>query len=278
MWQSFSERYILGYCSPKLAGEHNLSIAVLKDGATLGTSAGAPFNASGFDSPFATCSPTTFQTACNGKECGGLLCGSCGGVERCDGDGQCFNACIGKECGPDGYGGSCGTCSSGWSCVGGSCSEVTWLDPTSGLTWQVSPPTNSYSYTWGEAMSYCDSLSLGGHSDWHLPTIGELRTLIRGCPATEDGGSCNVEEGDCLVWSCLDDSCSGCSSKDGPGEGGMYWPDGVEGACCSYWSSAPVEDLDYYAWSVHFGIGSVYAGYVIYGVGGSNVTHVRCVR
>ena len=187
----------------------------------------------------------------------------------CDGDG-------GGDVGESALGESCtktADCESGLNCVGQVCQQGnsgdTWTDPTSGLTWQVSPPTDRYD--WYEAKSYCDSLSLGGHSDWHLPTIGELRTLIRGCPATETGGSCNVEEGDCLEWSCRDDSCSGCGFKDGQGEGGMYWPDEVEGDCCWYWSSSPVEDNDDDAWDVRFSSGNVNSGFYY-------TKRVRCVR
>ena len=148
--------------------------------------------------------------------------------------------------------------------------EDTWKDPTSGLTWQVTPTGGTMNSS--DAKSHCAGLSLDG-GGWRLPTIGELRTLIRGCPATEDGGSCNVEEGDCLAWSCRDDSCGGCSYKDGPGEGGMYWPDEVEGDCCWYWSSSPVEDVADGAWLVGFSGGLVGIRDVDYGG-----THVRCVR
>jgi len=52
----------------------------------------------------------------------------------------------------------------------------------------------------------------------------------------------------------------------------MYWPDEVEGDCCGYWSSSPVEDLDEFAWRVGFRYGYVNGNFV-------NVDgHVRCVR
>ena len=60
---------------------------------------------------------------CQGKECGpdgcGGTCGTCQGNETCDGAGQCVSCtpqCQGKECGPDGCGGLCGTCQDTETC------------------------------------------------------------------------------------------------------------------------------------------------------------------
>ncbi|WP_437593371.1 DUF1566 domain-containing protein [Sorangium sp. So ce1000] len=36
------------------------------------------------------------------------------------------------------------------------------------LEWQETPPSEAY--TWEQAISYCDELTLGGFSDWRLPT------------------------------------------------------------------------------------------------------------
>ena len=170
-------------------------------------------------------------------------------------------------------------CDNGWTCDEGVCVKLgllsftsdddTGKDPTSGLTWQVTPTGGAMN--WSDAKAYCTGLSLAG-GGWHLPTIGELRTFIRGCPATEDGGSCNVEEGDCLTLSCRDGSCGGCSGFDGPGEGGMYWPDEIQGNWDWYWSSSPVKDFVYHAWYVDF-----YSGYV-YNVAVTFDLLVRCVR
>ena len=141
------------------------------------------------------------------------------------------------------------------------------LDSTSGLCWQNPPPAKGY--TWKRAVSYCAALKLGAHGSgsWHLPTISELRSLIRGCPDTETGGSCGVTD------SCLDPfqcwgntmssfggitytTCRGyktvrCSDPrvrgpcreypakaSGPGTKGAYWPAGFRGPVDIYWSSS----------------------------------------
>jgi len=34
------------------------------------------------------------------------------------------------------------------------------------------------SYTWSNAISYCEGLTLGSRSDWRLPNINELRSIV----------------------------------------------------------------------------------------------------
>ena len=67
--------------------------------------------------PLGSCTPS-----CSGKECGpngcGGSCGTCPGNETCE-DGVCESCvpqCSGKSCGADGCGGQCGSCPSGQSC------------------------------------------------------------------------------------------------------------------------------------------------------------------
>jgi len=66
---------------------------------------------------------------CDGKECGpdgcGGSCGVCPGNKplcnmafQCE---ACEADCNEKNCGPDGCGGSCGTCPAGWACAAGTC-------------------------------------------------------------------------------------------------------------------------------------------------------------
>ena len=64
-------------------------------------------------------------TQCEGKSCGpdgcGGTCGTCAAGETCSASGQCVLGpcsprCAGKSCGPDGCGGSCATCAGGKTC------------------------------------------------------------------------------------------------------------------------------------------------------------------
>ncbi|MDP8223223.1 MAG: DUF1566 domain-containing protein [Candidatus Lernaella stagnicola] len=138
----------------------------------------------------------------------------------------------------------------------------TWTDSSSGLTWSVTPSSDWM--TWEEAISYCENLSLGGHDDWRLPTISELRSLIRGCDATVTGGVCAVTDG-CTDSGCWNDPCAGCAEGQGPGLDGAYWPNEMSGNIGWHWSSSAVTDDGTLAWAVNF-----YSGYV-----GSDYTDVE---
>lgn len=153
------------------------------------------------------------------------------------------------------------------SCNGG------LLDLTSGLCWQN--PSLDASFDWEGAVAYCNALDLGGHGpgSWHLPTIDEMRTFIRGCPETETGGSCGVTES-CPSAECMERSeCIGCPNFGGPGMGGAYWPEGVSGPSSSYcyWSSSDAEGSSG-AWAVFFNTGNV--GHEE----ATGLRFVRCVR
>jgi hypothetical protein len=143
-------------------------------------------------------------------------------------------------------------------------------DPESDLCWQ-DPPADGET-DWQAAVDSCDGLSLGGDGDWRLPTISELRTLIRGCAATETGGDCYVND-ECLEWLCWADSCDGCGDLGGPAADGCYWNPALTGTCDSwYWSSGSYADDEAYAWGVYF-----YSGVVSTGLK-SGAGSARCVR
>ena len=49
-------------------------------------------------------------------------------------------------------------------------------DTETGLMWQQT--TAADEMTWEEAISYCESLTLAGYSDWRLPNRVELQSLL----------------------------------------------------------------------------------------------------
>ena len=119
---------------------------------------------------------------------------------------------------------------------------------------------------WSSAKQYCENLSEGGYTDWRLPNIDELRTLIKNCPKSETGGQCKVSErSGCLSSNCWQPRGS-CFCEDG----GDYSKLGDTGVL---WSSSTSSDSTDLAWRVNF----VYGGYVHY-FNKSFYTYVRCVR
>ena len=131
-----------------------------------------------------------------------------------------------------------------------------------GLAWSAAG-----SATWSEAISYCDNLTEGGHDDWHLPTISELRTLIQNCPTTETGGECGITDS-CLSWpECLNNSICRCSGTDDIGKysklGDYLNP---------LYSSSIDNNYDDYAWYVDFEFASINRG------NKNSQISFRCVR
>ena len=50
------------------------------------------------------------------------------------------------------------------------------VDNNTDLMWQQTIPTSTY--TWDNAVSYCNKLTYAGYSDWRLPTPHELLTIV----------------------------------------------------------------------------------------------------
>jgi len=229
---------------------------------------------------------------CSGVECGldpvcGESCGFCDSDETCQ-SGQCVGTnsedsvvipgedtvvppgCENIECGISPQGAHCGTCSEEMYCSeSGSCHIIgTWTDPNSSLTWQTKPTGGQVD--WSDAKAHCPALGLAD-GGWHLPTISEFRSLIRGCPGTVTGGSCGVTD-QCPDSSCNETGgCLDCIPNSGP-EAGCYWPSEMEGECSWYWSLSSVDDHDHDAWYVTFPSGDINF------TSDSDVGHVRCVR
>ena len=75
----------------------------------------------------------------------------------------------------------------------------TVTDNLTGLMWEKSP--DSILKTWTDALSYANTLILGGYSDWRLPNMKELRSLINYGQADQDywletQGFINIQEFD----------------------------------------------------------------------------------
>jgi len=61
-------------------------------------------------------------------------------------------------------------------------------DSATGLQWQDDAVTSTMS--WEAAIAYCEILSLDGHSDWRLPNINALKSIVdrlKMNPAIVDG-------------------------------------------------------------------------------------------
>ena len=148
-------------------------------------------------------------------------------------------------------------------------------DSSSGLIWSNRVDNK----TWQQAIDYCNDLTEGGFSDWHLPNIDELKTLLVWSKAS----SCLVSEtNNCLAldgcW-----TCSSCSENGTPASGsnecdnwGTDYGDGrfsKFGDNTYLWSSSLPPNDSTFAWAVEFHYG---------GVGSHALDHkwseVRCVR
>jgi formylglycine-generating enzyme required for sulfatase activity len=178
------------------------------------------------------------------------------GFRCCRWSPDCTPDCTNQECGGGGCLGhpkACGSCGLGEVCQEGTCGadvQGLWTDPASGLMW-LNPPEGVL--VLAEAVQYCLDLDKGGHTDWRYPAIGDLRTLIRDCPATEAGGSCPVVDGQCTTSDCNDFACDSCPGGEGSGSHGFYWPkDFIIVGIPVEISQTSVEDLPGFMWGVNF--------------------------
>jgi hypothetical protein len=53
--------------------------------------------------------------------------------------------------------------------------DRTVTDLKTGLMWQTTPSSNSFS--WQDAVDYCESLELAGYDDWRIPSLKELFSI-----------------------------------------------------------------------------------------------------
>lgn len=195
-------------------------------------------------------------------------------------NGKCYEA----ECVPGEY--SCGEgnpskesryCKKGhWkikNCEGecdpstGKCKDV--CHNVEGKTWSPLATETIYdaNMNWQNAANYCENLTACGYSDWRMPTISELRTLIQKCQETETGGACGVTD------NCLD--YSDCYTRSDCEPNNFEYMIGYFsklGDARILWSSSNYGDNS--AWTVNFRSGGIYVGLK----SSSSSYYVRCVR
>lgn len=90
-------------------------------------------------------------------------------------------------------------------------------DSANNLMWQIQSPGNHAYYE--DVEKYCKSMDLEGFNDWRVPTLKELRTVIRDCPKTEKGGSCMTT----FCTGCVTDKTHCYRVKQLQGLCGRYW-------------------------------------------------------
>jgi len=114
--------------------------------------------------------------------------------------------------------------------------DGTVTDNVTGLMWQQVVPATRY--VWAGAVSYCPTLTLAGHSDWRLPSVIELSSIV-------DLG------------------------QSYPSINPTYFPSTPSDF---FWSASPLAGSSSDAWFVYFVYGYTYNFDI------SNAGFVRCVR
>jgi hypothetical protein len=113
----------------------------------------------------------------------------------------------------------------------------TVTDNVTGLMWQQQSGTNM---SWSNAGAYCTGLSVGNHTDWRLPSVMELISIVNyGIQST------------------------------GPMINSTYF---LNTAASSYWSSTPDAGNTSNAWEMNFSAGTSFTSAM------SGNAYVRCVR
>ena len=134
---------------------------------------------------------------------------------------------------------------------------------------------SSETMKWQNAMNYCKNLNENGYSDWRLPDIDELRTILKYKERTVTGGVCRVSaKSGCLASNCWSwDTCA--KSCDHGWNKCTSYVDGYSklgDGKLPLWSFSTLSDYKDAAWGVDFKDGYVN------GYNKSANSYVRCVR
>jgi len=87
----------------------------------------------------------------------------------------------------------------GVSTAAGQDSADIWKDSATGLIWAVKD--NGSDVSWDQARNYCTQLSLGGYSDWSLPTIDELSAIFDKSVSKRYKAKGSIELEAASIWS-----------------------------------------------------------------------------
>lgn len=108
---------------------------------------------------------------------------------------------------------------------------------------EVNCVTTPLLYNWDNALAYCNSLTLAGHTDWRLPNVKELQSII------------DVDK------------------TVAPSINTFYFTDTQSS---DYWSSTTFTGTNVHAWYVNFDIGGSFV--MTSGVDKMTPNNIRCVR
>lgn len=101
--------------------------------------------------------------------------------------------------------------------------DLVWVDYERNIIWQKklpmeeNPQDGFLQMSKDEAKDYCRDLELIGLSDWRLPYINEIRSLIVGCENTGNDGTCPLTS-QCIKYATCysghEEECAGCQPLD----------------------------------------------------------------
>ena len=64
-------------------------------------------------------------------------------------------------------------------------------------------------------MAYCNALDEDEATDWYMPNVDEVRTIIKGCESTATGGACTIVDGSPDTM--YSEACDGCGLSGAEG-------------------------------------------------------------